>query len=170
VRPWGLGTSWGQLDYPLEWKESVQLSPEFCTPESVLRVWRIGNGCSSDAHDSNASWHAKGGGAFPVGSFLDTADNGFSYSINQSAKEVLYVPTSSDEKYKAEAFIDMFIQPKPWPSGSACSSLSHSRALRAFVGFRWQPFSFWFCRFRLHALRVGSLVGRLRNRTGNCEL
>jgi AAA family ATP:ADP antiporter len=45
-----------------------------------------------------------------VGSFLNTADNGFSYSINQSAKEVLYVPTTPDEKYKAKAFIDMFIQ------------------------------------------------------------
>lgn len=45
-----------------------------------------------------------------VGSLLNTADNGFSYSINQSAKEVLYVPTSADEKYKAKAFIDMFIQ------------------------------------------------------------
>jgi AAA family ATP:ADP antiporter len=45
-----------------------------------------------------------------VGSFLNTADNGFSYSINQSAKETLYVPTSRDEKYKAKAFIDMFVQ------------------------------------------------------------
>ena len=45
-----------------------------------------------------------------VGSFLNTADNGFSYSINQSAKEALYVPTSKDEKYKAKAFIDMFVQ------------------------------------------------------------
>lgn len=45
-----------------------------------------------------------------VGSALNTADNGFSYSINQSAKEVLYVPTSPDEKYKAKAFIDMFVQ------------------------------------------------------------
>ncbi|TFB09881.1 MFS transporter [Candidatus Marinimicrobia bacterium MT.SAG.3] len=51
--------------------------------------------------------------AFPilwVGSFLNTADNGFSYSINQSAKETLYVPTTREEKYKAKAFIDMFIQ------------------------------------------------------------
>lgn len=50
---------------------------------------------------------------FPVlliGSFLNTTDNGFSYSINQSAKEVLSVPTTRDEKYKAKAFIDMFIQ------------------------------------------------------------
>ena len=45
-----------------------------------------------------------------VGSFLNTADNGFSYSINQSAKETLYVPTTRDEKYKAKAFIDMFVQ------------------------------------------------------------
>jgi len=46
----------------------------------------------------------------PIGSLLNTADNGFSYSINQSAKEVLYVPTTPEEKYKAKAFIDMFIQ------------------------------------------------------------
>jgi len=57
-----------------------------------------------------------GSGAFMVapillfGSLLNTADNGFSYSINQSAKEVLYVPTTRDEKYKAKAFIDMFVQ------------------------------------------------------------
>ncbi|MFT5373477.1 MAG: AAA family ATP:ADP antiporter [Candidatus Latescibacterota bacterium] len=57
-----------------------------------------------------------GSGAFMVapillfGGLLNTADNGFSYSINQSAKEVLYVPTTRDEKYKAKAFIDMFVQ------------------------------------------------------------
>ncbi len=45
-----------------------------------------------------------------TGSLLNTADNGFSYSINQSAKETLYVPTTKDEKYKAKAFIDMFVQ------------------------------------------------------------
>ena len=45
-----------------------------------------------------------------VGSLLNTADNAFSYSINQSAKEALYVPTSKEEKYKAKAFIDMFVQ------------------------------------------------------------
>ena len=41
---------------------------------------------------------------------LNTADNAFSYSINQSAKEALYTPTTPDEKYKAKAFIDMFVQ------------------------------------------------------------
>lgn len=45
-----------------------------------------------------------------TGSILNTADNAFSYSINQSAKESLYVPTTRDEKYKAKAFIDMFVQ------------------------------------------------------------
>ncbi len=44
------------------------------------------------------------------GSLLNTADNAFAYSINQSAKEALYVPTTRDEKYKAKAFIDMFVQ------------------------------------------------------------
>lgn len=45
-----------------------------------------------------------------TGSLLNTADNAFSYSINQSAREALYTPTSRDEKYKAKAFIDMFVQ------------------------------------------------------------
>ena len=44
------------------------------------------------------------------GSFLSTSDNAFNYSINQSAREALYTPTSRDEKYKAKAFIDMFVQ------------------------------------------------------------
>jgi AAA family ATP:ADP antiporter len=51
--------------------------------------------------------------AMPVlltGSLLSIVDNGFNYSINQSAKETLYVPTTRDEKYKAKAFIDMFVQ------------------------------------------------------------
>ncbi len=53
-----------------------------------------------------------GFGALPIlwmGSMLNTADNAFSYSIHQSAKESLYVPTSWDEKSKAKAFIDMFV-------------------------------------------------------------
>lgn len=44
------------------------------------------------------------------GSLLNTADNAFSYSLNQSAKEALYVPTTRREKYGAKAFIDMFVQ------------------------------------------------------------
>jgi AAA family ATP:ADP antiporter len=44
------------------------------------------------------------------GSLLNTADNALNYSINQSAREALYTPTTRDEKYKAKAFIDMFVQ------------------------------------------------------------
>ena len=50
---------------------------------------------------------------FPVlgmAAALSIADNGLNYSINQSAKESLYTPTSPDAKYKGKAFIDMFIQ------------------------------------------------------------
>ena len=45
-----------------------------------------------------------------VGSMLSSSDNALSYSVNQSAREALYTPTSRDEKYKAKAFIDMFVQ------------------------------------------------------------
>jgi len=48
--------------------------------------------------------------ALITASALNTADNAFAYSINQSAKEVLYVPTKPEEKYAAKAFIDMFLQ------------------------------------------------------------
>lgn len=41
---------------------------------------------------------------------MSIADNALNYSINQSAKEALYVPTSNDATYKAKAFIDMFVQ------------------------------------------------------------
>jgi len=45
-----------------------------------------------------------------MGSLLWPLDNSFNYSVNQSAKETLYTPTTRDEKYKAKAFIDMFVQ------------------------------------------------------------
>ncbi|MGM0576121.1 MAG: NTP/NDP exchange transporter [Myxococcota bacterium] len=45
-----------------------------------------------------------------LGGMLTVSDNAFNYSINQSARETLYTPTSRDEKYKAKAFIDMFVQ------------------------------------------------------------
>jgi len=50
---------------------------------------------------------------FPLaitGGLLLVLDGGFNYSINQMARESLYVPTTRDEKYKAKAFIDMFLQ------------------------------------------------------------
>jgi AAA family ATP:ADP antiporter len=45
-----------------------------------------------------------------LASALSVADNGLNYSIQQSAKEALYTPTSQDATYKAKAFIDMFVQ------------------------------------------------------------
>lgn len=41
---------------------------------------------------------------------MSVSDNALNYSINQSSKEALYVPTSKNVKYKAKAFIDMFVQ------------------------------------------------------------
>jgi AAA family ATP:ADP antiporter len=41
---------------------------------------------------------------------LASSDNGLSYSVQQSTKETLYVPLSDAQKYKAKAFIDMFVQ------------------------------------------------------------
>jgi len=32
------------------------------------------------------------------------------YSINQTSREMLFVPTSSDAQYKARAFTNMFVQ------------------------------------------------------------
>lgn len=41
---------------------------------------------------------------------LTISDNSFNYSIYQTAREMLYVPTSDDVKYKARAFINMLVQ------------------------------------------------------------
>ena len=41
---------------------------------------------------------------------LTISDNSFNYSINQTSRETLYVPTSDDVKYKARAFINMLVQ------------------------------------------------------------
>ncbi|MFB3906475.1 MAG: NTP/NDP exchange transporter [Acidobacteriota bacterium] len=45
-----------------------------------------------------------------VSSLLVISDNGLNYSIQQTARESLYVVTSRDEKYKARAFTNMFVQ------------------------------------------------------------
>ncbi len=70
------------------------------------------------------------------GSLLNTADNGFSYSINQSAKESLYVPTTKDEKYKAKAFIDMFAQ-RFAKAVAVFVSLAITREFSEFSRVRW---------------------------------
>ncbi len=43
-------------------------------------------------------------------SLLYISDNAFSYSINQTARETLFLPMSADIKYKARAFANMFVQ------------------------------------------------------------
>jgi len=45
-----------------------------------------------------------------MGSLLIVADNGLNYSVNQTSREMLFVPTSSDAQYKARAFTNMFVQ------------------------------------------------------------
>jgi AAA family ATP:ADP antiporter len=40
---------------------------------------------------------------------LATLDRGLNYSLQQSTREALYVPLSDVQKYKAKAFIDMFV-------------------------------------------------------------
>jgi ATP:ADP antiporter, AAA family len=45
-----------------------------------------------------------------VGSSLSIADNALNYSMNQSARESLYVPAQPREKYQAKAFIDIVVQ------------------------------------------------------------
>ena len=37
------------------------------------------------------------------------SDKSLSYSVNQSARELLYIPVSPEKKYKAKTFIDMFL-------------------------------------------------------------
>lgn len=43
-------------------------------------------------------------------SLLIISDNGLNYSLQQTARESLYVVTTPDEKYKARAFTNMFVQ------------------------------------------------------------
>jgi AAA family ATP:ADP antiporter len=45
-----------------------------------------------------------------VASLLHIFDNGLNYSLQQTARESLYVVTTPDEKYKARAFTNMLMQ------------------------------------------------------------
>ena len=46
---------------------------------------------------------------FVVG-YMNIYHNGLNYSLQQTARESLYVVTTPDEKYKARAFTNMFVQ------------------------------------------------------------
>ncbi len=65
---------------------------------------------------------------------ISISDNALNYSINQSAKEALYTPTSAEEKYKAKAFIDMFVQ-RMAKAGSVMFNLGSAAV--AITAVRW---------------------------------
>lgn len=69
-------------------------------------------------------------------SALNTADNAFAYSIQQSAKEALYVPTRRAEKYQAKAFIDMVVERSAKALGVGLNLLM-LQSVHAFAGLRW---------------------------------
>ena len=71
-----------------------------------------------------------------MGSLLIISDNGLNYSINQTSREMLFVPTSSDAQYKARAFTNMFVQRL---AKGAATLLSAAFIL---IGVRWlSPFT-----------------------------
>ena len=74
-----------------------------------------------------------------IGSSLNTIDNAFSYSINQSAREALYTPTTTAEKYKAKAFIDMFVQ-RFAKAVAVGVSLAITTYFEDFSSIRWLSF------------------------------
>lgn len=71
-----------------------------------------------------------------LGSLLNTADNAFAYSLNQSAKEILYVPLSRDEKYRAKAFIDIFLL-RTAKAFAVAAGLVLSMIFAGFDNVRW---------------------------------
>lgn len=71
-----------------------------------------------------------------TGGALNAVDKGLSYSIQQSAKEALYVPTSWHEKYRAKGFIDMFVQ-RTARALAVLLGLGLSLAFSGFENLRW---------------------------------
>ena len=71
-----------------------------------------------------------------MGSALSASDNAFNYSINQSAREALYTVTTREEKYKAKAFIDMFIQ-RSAKAVAVGLNLLITSIVAGFDGVRW---------------------------------
>jgi AAA family ATP:ADP antiporter len=50
-------------------------------------------------------------GLFPLvpAILIKASDKGLAYSLNQSVRELLYIPISPEQKYKSKIFIDMFL-------------------------------------------------------------
>jgi ATP:ADP antiporter, AAA family len=72
-----------------------------------------------------------------LGSLLNTADNAFGYSLNQSARQTLYTPTSRIEKYEARAFIDIFVLRLAKVVGIGATLLVTSAFATSFGAVRW---------------------------------
>ena len=88
-----------------------------------------------------------------MGSLQNVVDNGFNYSINQSAKETLYVPLSPEVKYKAKAFIDMFVH-RLAKAIAIAVSLGTTLVFKEFASIRWlSAFSVLIILFWLIAVR-----------------
>jgi AAA family ATP:ADP antiporter len=79
-----------------------------------------------------------------VGSLMSIIDNGLNYSINQTARETLYVPTDQATKYRAKSFIDMFGQRLAKTFGVAFNLVSPLLFGASIEAIRW--------------LSIGSLV------------
>lgn len=71
-----------------------------------------------------------------TGSALSVADNGLNYSLNQSAREALYVPAGRAEKYRAKAFVDVLVQ-RSAKTLAVLLGLALSAAFAAFDDVRW---------------------------------
>ncbi|MBN2526291.1 MAG: MFS transporter [Deltaproteobacteria bacterium] len=79
-----------------------------------------------------------GSGAFLIapilamGALLCVFDNGLNYSINQSARESLYVLLPSESRYRAKAFADIFIH-----RTAKAISVNATLLLSALLSYRW---------------------------------
>jgi AAA family ATP:ADP antiporter len=73
--------------------------------------------------------------ALLAASFLSIGDNALNYSIHQSAREALWVPTAPEEKYRAKACVDMVVQRGAKTVG-VLLGLGLSAAVSGFAGLR----------------------------------
>jgi AAA family ATP:ADP antiporter len=102
-----------------------------------------------------------------LGSALSVTDNGLNYSLQQSAREALYVPTSREEKYEAKAMIDMFVQ-RFAKVISVGLTLLLTFLLGDRVGVRWLaiPVALALAGWLVCARYAGRRFGELAERTG----
>jgi ATP:ADP antiporter, AAA family len=71
-----------------------------------------------------------------LGKLMPALDGGFAYSINQSAREALYVPTSPQQKYAAKALVDMLVT-RAAKGLAVCISLGLTWFATDFAYVRW---------------------------------